>query len=118
MHKQFKVPLDGLIAEEITVEDSKKAIVKPKRNLATLLVEAEDSESSDDNNEEGEAAAPNTAGGEKALKKKLLKEEKREKRRQKKELKLAFSTQNIKLLKQTTAVIGGIRAGVSVKKIY
>jgi hypothetical protein len=47
-----------------------------------------------------------------------MKEEKREKRRLKKELKLAFKTQNTKLVKATTTEVGAIRAGISVKKIY
>jgi hypothetical protein len=52
------------------------------------------------------------------LKKKQMKQEKRDKRRLKKELKLAFKSQNGKLVKQTTAELGALRAGVSVKKIY
>ena len=47
-----------------------------------------------------------------------MKEEKRLKRKMKKELKMAFQTQNHKLVKATTADIGGLRAGVSIKKIY
>lgn len=47
-----------------------------------------------------------------------MKQEKREKRKLKKELKMAFKTQNGKLVKATTAEIGALRVGVSVKKIY
>lgn len=47
-----------------------------------------------------------------------MKEEKREKRKLKKELKLAFKSQNTKLVKATTNEIGQLRAGTSVKKIY
>jgi hypothetical protein len=47
-----------------------------------------------------------------------MKEERREKRIQKKELKIAFKTQSIKLIKQTTVVhAGDIRPGVSIRKI-
>lgn len=54
----------------------------------------------------------------KASKKKQMKQEKREKRKLKKELKLAFQSQNKKLVKATTAEVGALRVGVSVKKIY
>jgi protein LTV1 len=70
LHKQFKVPLDGLMAEEITME--KPALKRP-------LVEESDSEGE-------EPSVP----VDKAGRKKQLKEEKREKRKLKKELKLAF----------------------------
>jgi len=100
LHKQFKVPLDGLMAEEITV-------VKPKK--IPVLVEADDS--SDDADEA-------VKDDSKASRKKQMKQEKREKRKLKKELKIAFQSQNSKLVKQTTADLGALRAGVSVKKIY
>ena len=47
-----------------------------------------------------------------------MKQEKRDKRKLKKELKLAFKSQNGKLVKATTAEIGQLRVGTSVKKIY
>ena len=104
LHKQFKVPLEGLMAEEITIVKE-----KPKKP-AKALVEADDS--SDDADEE-------KGGNEsKAARKKQMKQEKREKRKLKKELKIAFQSQNSKLVKQTTAELGALRAGVSVKKIY
>ena len=45
-------------------------------------------------------------------------EEKREKRRLKKELKLAFQDQNYMNAKHEASDNGGIKVGVSVKKIY
>ena len=48
-----------------------------------------------------------------------MKAERRERRKQKKELKVAFSQQKGKLVKQQTAPhVGAIRPGVSQKKIY
>ena len=54
----------------------------------------------------------------KKLRKKQLKEEKREKRKLKKDLKVAFKTQNTRLVKATTTEIGQIKSGVSIRKIY
>jgi len=47
-----------------------------------------------------------------------MKLEKREKRKIKKDLKIAFKSQNTKLLKAATTEMGALKAGVSVKKIY
>jgi len=96
------------MAEEVTVVKEGR---KKKASAAQgPLIEAD------------ESSSENEAGGEeskdKAARKKQLKQEKREKRKLKKELKIAFQSQNGKLVKQTTAELGQLRAGVSVKKIY
>ena len=104
MHKQFKVPLDGLMAEEISIKPVQAA---KKEAAAGPYVEKEAEKESESGDED-----------DKAGRKKKLKEEKREKRKLKKQLKIAFTSQNSKIIKQTTAEVGALRVGVSVKKIY
>ena len=55
---------------------------------------------------------------EKKLHKKQVKAEQKEKRKLKKELKMAFKTQDHKNAINDITEVGGIKAGVSVKKIY
>ena len=98
LDKQFQVPLEGLVAVEVT-----KKTVKP---YAVEEIESDKGDNAE-NAEEG-----------KMDKKKAMKLERREKRKLKKELKQAFKDQNGKLVKATTAEIGAIRTGISVKKIY
>lgn len=78
LHKQFRVPVDGImpIAEEIIIKKEKKKVLDAQRPY----------KNSDD------AVPQNEAIQEKDKKdvKKELKVEKREKRKLKKELKLAF----------------------------
>lgn len=64
---------------------------------------------------DSESEAP---GSSKKLRKKQAKEERRERRKLKKELKLAFQSQNKKLVRATTTEAGALKSGVSVKKIY
>ena len=102
LHKQFKVPVDGLnglipIAEETMIKKNKKKRVKGETAY-------EEDTSSDE--EEVQEEAPE--GEEKEMKerkvhKKLVKAEKKERRVAKKELKTAFKTQGMKLVKQQTA---------------
>jgi protein LTV1 len=90
LHRQFKVPLDGLMAEEITLAGPAKKTAKEKAQQAKAgpLVEQSD-EGEESSNEDVEApGAPGVS--DKAAKKKQMKQEKREKRKLKKELKLAF----------------------------
>lgn len=90
LHKQFRVPIDGLmpIAEEITIQKEKKLKEKnegPYQNVS----ESEESEGS-----EGDAAdKPAGAPKDKKALKKDVKDQQREKRKLKKELKLAFQDQ-------------------------
>lgn len=128
LDKQFKVPIDGLnglipIAEEIEVKKEKK-----KRNYKNAYVE-EDTDSDEEEEEETTESKAKTEGAEgsdgsikelnpKKAHKKLVKAERKEKRKQKKELKVAFKTAGLKMVKQSTVVdAGNIRPGVSVKKI-
>ena len=97
------------MAEEIDLGKKPSAAAKEKPK-DTPYQEDEGSSSEDD---QEAADAPD-----KAARKKQLKQEKRDKRRLKKELKLAFKSQNGKLVKATTAELGQLRVGVSVKKIY
>ena len=96
------------------IEIAPKTGKEKKSATAGPIVEAEDD--SDSESEGDKDNAPD--GADKAAKKKQMKQEKRDKRKLKKELKLAFKSQNTKLIKQTTADIGSLRVGVSVKKIY
>ena len=116
LHKQFKVPVDGLnglipIAEEIEVKKKKK-----KKAAKNAYEEDTSSEEEEVQEEEGPEKEEKELNPRKAHKK-LVKAEKKEKRAQKKELKVAFKTQGLKLVKQNTAQTGQIRPGVSVKKI-
>ena len=109
LHKQFRVPVDGLtpMAEEIVVQKEKKAVAN------TPFTKIDESSSEDEPADEvGEADDSRKAH------KKRVKEEKREKRRLKKELKLAFSSQHTKHQLNLANENGGIKAGISVKKIY
>lgn len=84
LHKQFRVPIDGLttqVAEEILVEKEKK---KAKEGPFTKV------EESSGNEENDKIGQDNPETDERKAHKQRVKEEKREKRRLKKELKLAF----------------------------
>lgn len=118
LDKQFKVPLDGLnglipIAEEIIKEK------KPKKANAASAFEEDSDEAPEEATEP--TAADESGDEEPASKlnprkqaKKEMKAERRQRRQQKKELKVAFSQQKNKLVKQQTAVhAGAIRPGVS-----
>jgi protein LTV1 len=127
LHKQFKVPLEGLMAEEIstlTTSHKKKTVkeqVASAKNGPYQQVEEEDDDGSESEKDESSGAAAEPEGGEnneKTMRKKQMKQEKRDKRKLKKELKLAFKSQSTKLVKATTTEIGAIRAGISIKKIY
>lgn len=111
LHKQFKVPIDGLIplAEEITMKKEKKAAEdnKPFKKVVK--------------SGESPAASPRAEESstfDRKAHKKLVKAQQREKRQLKKQLKVAFSS----TLQQQAAFeiteAGGIRKGVSVKKIH
>ena len=118
MHKQLKVPIDGLIAEEIEVK-TKANIEEKARKLAAKGPYAVDEEiESGSGSDEEEADGDIDPTDMKKLRKKQIKQEKRDKRKLKKELKMAFKTQNSKLLKSTTTDIGALKSGVSVRKIY
>lgn len=93
------------MAEEIIVQKEKK--------LAQDTPFTKIDESSSE--EEGESEV---ADDSRKAHKKRVKEEKREKRRLKKELKLAFANQNTKNQLNLANENGGIKAGISVKKIY
>jgi len=83
LHKQFRVPIDGLIpmAEEIVVQKEQKA----KQNATSAFKVAESKAPADDE-ETPEGANGEPITDRKALKK-LTKQENREKRKLKKELK-------------------------------
>jgi hypothetical protein len=86
LHKQFRVPIDGLmpIAEEITIQKEKK--LKEKNDGPYQKVsESEESAESD-----GDVDKPAGAPKDKKTLKKDVKDQQREKRKLKKELKLAF----------------------------
>ena len=119
LHKQFKVPLDGLIAEEITtLTGNKKKSVKEQLASAKTGPYQQVESGDDSESEKDESSALAADNSEKAQRKKQMKQEKRDKRKLKKELKMAFKTQSTKLVKATTTEIGAIRAGISIKKIY
>jgi len=132
LHKQFKVPIDGLIplAETITLKKEKKADenkpfqkVEKKQQYTSMLGgspaaasprELADAEADDEAEAEAEGAEPN----EKKAHKKAVKAEQREKRKMKKQLKNAFMTSIQSEIVINTTAMGGLRKGVSVKKIY
>ena len=115
LHKQFKVPIDGLIplAEEITIQKEKRA-AEAKPFIAKASKQGE-----------SPAASPRAALDEseqsvadKKQRKKMVKAQQREKRQLKKQLKQAFNqTLQTQVANEVTEQ-GGIRKGVSVKKIY
>lgn len=123
LHKQFKVPIDGLdglipVAEVITKEKKTK-----KGNKSSAFeedttappeepTEATGEELEEEEEEEAAALDPRKQA------KKEMKAERRERRKQKKELKVAFSQQKHKLVKQQTPHAGAIRPGISQKKIH
>ena len=102
LHKSLRVPIDGLMAEEIPRE-------VPKKKPTEQNQEPQKDEDKQDVSEEPL---------DKKDRKKQLKQEKRDKRKLKKELKVAFKTQQEKVVKVNTTEVGGIKPGVSVKKIY
>ena len=120
LHKQFKVPIDGLnglipIAEEIEVKKKQKS-----KGLAKSAFEEDTSSSEgiqEDDKSDNEEKEPEEELNPKKAAKKAMKAERREKRKQKKELKLAFKNQMGKAKGQVTATAGNIGPGISVRKI-
>lgn len=111
LHKQFKVPVDGLmpIAEEITIQKEKK---KKEKAVGPY----QDVSGSDSVEEITAEDATKESKDKKALKKEV-KEQQREKRKLKKELKLAFAGQKQRNVKIDTVEVGAMKPGVSVKVI-
>ncbi|CDW89648.1 UNKNOWN [Stylonychia lemnae] len=121
LHKQFKVPIEGLMAMEIDVPRETKKLKKNAKGPYEQVEEIESEGSSSGNEDQDQKDGAEGESDPKDLKKQRKlqqKQEKRDKRKLKKELKLAFKTQNTKLVKATTTEIGALKTGVSVKKIY
>lgn len=120
LHKQFKVPIDGLnglipIAEEIEVKKKKKDKA-PASNAFEEDTSSSEGIHEDDEKPEGEEKEEEELNPRKAAKK-AMKAERREKRKQKKDLKLAFKSHMSKAKGQSTATAGNIGPGISVRKI-
>ena len=124
LHKQFKVPVDGLLplAEEITVYKEKKAAMdnnKPFSRVPAASGQGERPPASprgeEDADEEVEQEEPEV---DKKAQKKLVKAQQRAKRQMKKQLKQAFNSQIQTEVAKGVTEMGGIRQGISIKKIY
>ena len=115
LHKQFKVPVDGLIpvAEEITIQKEKR-----KADLSGPFQRQEVDDDEQEKREEIEEDKDGAPLDPRKAHKKQVKEEQRDKRKLKKELKQAFETEKHRNHKVNTVDAGMIKPGVSVKKIY
>ena len=134
LHKQFKVPVDGLIplAEEITLKKEKKEAgdqpftrTSAQDKTATSLLPTETPPGSADvcgqdehANDVDDSTTDAVTTNDRKAHKKLVKAQQRDKRKLKKQLKQAFNGQMQAQAALSTTEVGGIRQGVSVKKIY
>ena len=120
LHKQFKVPVDGLeglipIAEEVELKRKQKK--KNNKNAFEEDSESDEEAEAKENGSGSDNEIEETDINPRKANKKLMKAERREKRKQKKELKLAFKDQMGKISKQKTADQGELRPGISLKPL-